>query len=117
MKSRVRVDRGKLTAAVKSRLQQEEREHRRLVDQHPGKVAAWNAAQAKALDRLAAKAHKGELTAADSSFAIEPPPAAPEPSWELVSLRRVLRTLELAVGDYVLVSHDDAGVYFGAERL
>lgn len=113
MKTRVRVDRKKLTDAVKVRLSSAEREHKRLVEQHPAKLAAWNVAQAKQLDRLAARAHKGELTDADSSFAIEPPPTAPTASRDLCSLRRALRTLELAVGDYVLVSHDDAGVYFG----
>ena len=117
MKTRVRVDRKKLTDAVKSRLAAAEREHKRLVEGHPSKVAAWNAAQAKVLDRLAAKAHKGELTDTDSSFAIETPPAAPVASRELCNLRRALRTLELAVGDYVLVSHDDAGVYFGDGAL
>jgi hypothetical protein len=117
VKTRVRVDRKKLTDAVKTRLSAAEREHKRLVEGYGAKVAAWNAAQAKQLDRLAAKAHKGELDAGDSSFAIAPQPEPPVASRDLCSLRRALRTLELAVGDYVLVSHDDAGVYFGDGAL
>lgn len=117
MKTRVRVDRKKLTDAVKVRLASAEREHKRVVERYPAELAAWNAAQAKQLDRLAAKAHEGKLDAADSSFAITPQPEPPVASRELCSLRRALRTLELAVGDYVLVSHDDAGVYFGDGEL
>lgn len=117
MQTRVRVDRRKLTDAVKGRLRGLEAEHDRLVARHTSEVAQWNAAQAKELDKLAAKAHKGELTETDSHFAIEPPPGYPAADAAITSLRLSLRTLELAVGDYVLVAHDDAALYFGDGEL
>lgn len=117
MKTRVRVDRKKLTDVVKRRLQGAEKEHKRASDQHPAKIAAWNTSQAKVLDKLAARAHAGELTFDDTFFAIETPPAPPVESHELSTLRRTLQTLELAVGDTVLLSHEDADVYLGDGEL
>jgi hypothetical protein len=113
MKTKVRVDRRKLSDVVKGRLRKEEAVHKRTREAHPAKLAAWNESQAKRLDRMAAKARNGGLTSSDHHFRIEGAPMQPSEGRDLCNLRRMLKTLEIGAEETILLSQEDADWYFG----
>jgi hypothetical protein len=117
VKTKVKVDRVKLTEVVKMRLRKAENEHKRAVKAHPAKVKAWNQAQAKRLEKMLAHANNGGLPASATNFRIESPPAKPGEGKDLCNLRRMLKTLEIGTEDAILLSQEDADWYFGPCRI
>lgn len=118
MKTKVRVKRDELAQVVKARLRKAENEHKRAREAGPARLRAWNDEQAKRLEKLAAKARNGGLTADDERFfRLRDRPLAPSEGRDLCNLRRMLKTLEIGAEDTILLSQEDADWYFGPCKL
>lgn len=115
MKTKVKVKRSELMRVVEGRIRKLEKDHERAVAAYPDRVAKHKADTARILERAARDAKAGKtLRLKYGNLELPDPPMKPAAlNGEACNLRRALATLKIGAEETILLSQEDAAVYFG----
>lgn len=116
MKTRVRVKRAELIKVVDGRVSKAQRNYERAVAAYPKKVEAWEKQCKKRVADAMARMEKGNFDFQYGRIQLDSRPPRPSEARELCNLRRMLATLRMGAEETILLSQEDADMYFGECR-
>lgn len=119
MKSKIKVNTSELLEAVKERRSAMEREHQKKIDEYTRNAELWPALVQRALEKAGRnlnglhweQGYRGE----GCYLKVPVPTRGPEDpgEFENKTIDRLIRSLEMAADDVIVISSDDAAMYLG----